>query len=276
LKVIFCQFSFAFLLISTGAVPAMATMHDEALTKTIDFFSWLEKNTKSFGQCEPKKEKDTYILCDNTKINQSELAELFKKTPGDLIQFFKSKNITTEVICTDAKETLVKECLKESSNKTFSSIGSLHGKYLPEEKKILIRNSASPGSLVHEYIHYLQSENTNPIYGKVYKKERNQVQSELKQFMDDKIALILKMEGQTNNKNELQLHLKEFGTATQAMLGFAPWQDLIDERSIFLLYIKFGKEFGATDTDISFAKKNMGFICNNEKLKPVLSKTSCI
>lgn len=48
-----------------------------------------------------------------------------------------------------------------------------------------------------------------------------------------------------------------------------------DERSIFMLYLKFGNEFGAQEEDIGLAKLNMGYICNSKTWKGQLPSNQC-
>ena len=51
------------------------------------------------------------------------------------------------------------------------------------------------------------------------------------------------------------------------MIDFGKWQDIIDERSIFLLYKDHGNEIGMAQTDIDFAVKKLNALCDNAKLK---------
>lgn len=76
-------------------------------------------------------------------------------------------------------------------------------------------------------------------------------------------------------KKPLSNEREQFMKASNDLRSFAKWQDLIDERNIFLLYLKFGKDFGASEEDIALAKKNMGFICANDKIKPLLPESDC-
>lgn len=246
------------------------------LAEATTFLSWLEKNEENFAQCEPSLKNDHYILCDNTEVSKSELKRLFQLKTPELLQVLKSKDLKVELICATEKELplLSKECKTDSSNKMFSEITTLRGKFLPEDKIILIRKSASVGSLVHEYIHSLQAVNSNEIYGKAYKKRRMEIQHGLVDLMDQKIAIIEGLE-KTGKKAEIAAKVKEFTLASDAPRAFAPWQDLIDERGIFLLYLKFGKEFGASDADLSLARKNLGFICKNPKLEKLIPKKQC-
>jgi len=246
------------------------------LEEAVDFFGWLEQHAKDFAICEPTKDGDNYVLCDKTKVSRVELEKLFKMKAKDLVSEIEGKGLKVELVCAAGSETpaLGQECVKDSKNKMFAEISSLHGKYLPEEKTILIRNSANPGSLVHEYVHSLQSANGNEVYGKIYKKRRNEIQRSLGDLMDKKIATIQDLE-KKGKKADAKLHLQEFMLASNAMRGFAPWQDLIDERGIFLLYLKYGQEFGAAEDDLKLARKNMGFICKNPKLSKLIPEKQC-
>jgi hypothetical protein len=246
------------------------------LEEAAQFFGWLEEHAKEFAQCEPRLEGGDYVLCDNTKVAKADLKKWFAMSAKDLIAEIRTKGLKVELIC-DEKSTapaLGNECVKAGKDSLFSEISSLHGKYLPEEKSILIRNSATPGSLVHESIHSLQANNDQPVYGKVYKKTRITIQRHMTELMDKKIAVVQKLEKE-GKKAEAKTHVDEFMIASQIVRGFAPWQDLIDERGIFLLYLKYGKEFGATDADLALAKKNMHFICKNPKLTKLLPKKQC-
>lgn len=255
----------------------VSTAHaSSALEEAVGFFDWLEKHAKDFATCEPFKEDGDYILCDKTRVSASELKKMFSMKSEDLLTHLKNKGLKVELVCgeANAKSTLGSKCVNSSTDKMFAEVSSLHGKYLPETKTVLIRNSASPGSLLHEYVHFQQSENDGKVYGRVYKKSRNEIQAGLVKQMDEKLAVIQELQ-ETGKATEAKLHLQEFMIAADAMRGFAPWQDLIDERGIFLLYLKFGKEFGATAADLALARKNMGFICKNPKLAKLIPQKQC-
>lgn len=253
-------------------LSALATPLEEA----VDFLSWLEKHAKDFAACEPALEGDSYVLCDKTKVDRAELRKLLAMKAPELVAELRSKGLKVLVVCdAEAKNPpLGKDCTPSSGNKMFEELDSLHGKYLPAERKILIRSSASRGSLVHEYVHHLQSENGNEIYGKAYKRKRNELQEKLEKLMDEKIALIEELE-KAGKREETKPHLQEFLLAAEAVRGFAPWQDLIDERGIFLLYLRHGKELGAGKEDLALARKNMGFLCKNPKLAKLLPTKQC-
>ena len=128
--------------------------------------------------------------------------------------------------------------------------------------------------MIHEYVHYLQSENKNSVYGSIYKKTKNKVKKELTQEMDRLIAVVTKLE-KAGKKAELAAEVKKFVTISGFMQKFAPWQDLIDEREIFLLYLERGGEFGADRKDLELARKNMGFICHSKSWNGVLPTEQC-
>jgi hypothetical protein len=259
-----------------AALLSTTALAESGVEEAATFQAWLEQHGKEFGACEPTKEGENYILCDKTAVPAEQIKKLFALKPKDLLTAMQEKGLKVELICAAGKDKakLGEECLRESTNKMFAEITALHGKYLPRERTILIRNSASPGSLVHEYVHSLQSENGNEIYGKAYKKSRNEIQRKLIAQMDEKIAAIQELE-KTGKKEGIQAHLGEFMQASDALRAFAPWQDLIDERGIFLLYLKFGREFGATKDDLALARKNMGFLCKNPKIGTLIPEKQC-
>lgn len=248
----------SFILLITSLTLAAVT--PSPLDPAIDFFAWLESHAKEFAQCSPKIEGENYVLCDATRVPRAEIKRLFGLTRDQVITNLKEKGIAVEV-------------LDEADPKLTSAL-DLHGKYLPETKTILIRKSATLGSLLHEYIHFLQSENAVSIYGKKYKQERNKLQADLAKLMDQQITEIKSLKSDANPKRSRDL-LNEFSIASQALQGFAPWQDLIDERGIFLLYLKYGKEFGASDEDLAMARRNMSFICTNPKLTKLIPQAQC-
>jgi|GEM_PF-2260292 len=212
---------------------------------TDDFFTWLESNKEYFKTCKPVELSDSYELCDKTKVSKQELSELFKLSHNEIIKYFVSKGIKVDIVDSQDKR-----------------LGNLFGKYLPLENKILVRNSASPGVLIHEYIHHLQLENQNEIFGKKYKFERSNLQAQLVEEIDQ---AILKSKETTDPEQSKKL-IEVVSKASQKLMSFGYWQDLIDERNIFLLYINYGKKFDAKDDDLALARKNMSFICQREKL----------
>jgi hypothetical protein len=264
--------------------------------QAISFFEWLERHMKEWGACDVKKVGASYILCDQTRVDVQEIKKLFAMSKIQLSEELKKKGLQVEWVCaedgaagsgsgsvagsgavagaanlTQGATGTTPVCKQQSSDPMFKEVTALHGKYVPESRKILIRSSASVGSLVHEYLHSLQAVNDRPVFGHVYKSERLKIQDGLKRVMDRVIALA-KNGGKSG---ATQADLQEFQVASQAMQGFAPWQDLIDERSLFRLFIRFGSEFGASAEDLALAKKNMKFICENPKLKKLLPVSQC-
>ena len=195
-----------------------------------------------------------------------------------LIETLRAQGVKVSVLCETSKNKkapFAAFCTESFDEKLFKKTKSLHGRYLPEKKTILIRSSASKGSLIHEYLHYLQSENKNPIYGKVYKNTRNRLQKKLTSVMDEEIRFIENAKKTGEGAKEAPKHLQRFMQALEGMRSFSKWQDLIDERGLFLLYINFGKQLGVPQEDIDFAKKNMGFICRRKDLKGLLPAHQC-
>lgn len=272
---IFKTFQYALLYLVFISLQAWPNTGKSAVQNSDDFFNWLNTNEKHFTQCQITEEGDFYKLCDETLVNKAELKKLFKLSPSELVKELKSKNAKIEILC-DNKGTqpFGSVCVKSSTQKSFEKLSHLHGQYLPEQDLILIKSTASTGSLIHEYIHRLQSQNQRPIKGVVYKQKRKQIQAGLVKLMDDKIALIQVLE-KNKNMQEIQKHLPEFSAAANQMHKFSPWQDLIDERSIFLLFIKYQKDLGVDQADLELAKKNMGFICQRKEWQNKLPKDQC-
>jgi hypothetical protein len=257
---------------SASATP----QHREAIREARDLQAWLVQNEELFIKCQVTRKNDRFVLCDETQVPASELKGYFSLTPQKLLETLRAKGAKVEVLCDPSVEAAPFEpfCQASSGHEVPKKLGPLHGLYKPDKDVILIRSSASTGSLIHEYIHRLQSQNSNRVAGKKYKQERNKVQKNLVQAMDEKIATVQKLE-KSKNKDAINAMLPEFLEISDLMQSFAPWQDLIDERSIFLLYLKHGKELGIAQVDLDLARKNLGFICNSEKWKGKLSASEC-
>ncbi len=225
-----------------------------------EFLDWLNQHKADFVNCAPKIEEDQYRLCDNTLVDKNLLQSLFKKTADDLHRFITQEKIKLKVYCNggSAPGIFAKHCVAPDSK----SLGNLHGKYLPEENTILIQSDASRGDLIHEYIHYLQFRNSNPVYGKRYKAERVEIQKALVQKMDKAIE----KSKLAKTQQEIEPLVNSVKEASAQLIQFSYWQDLIDERNIFLLFLNHGHEFGVSKEDLDLAQKNMGFICKREKL----------
>jgi hypothetical protein len=245
--------------------------------KAEKFFSWLQKNEKSFVDCPLKKTNQHIRLCDGTKVSYPELKILFLKNKIEIIDWLRQKKIQVELICdpkSTADEVESSHCSQESTNSTFKNVTGLHGLYLPDENKILARSTATVGTLIHEYIHALQSNSKEKIDGHIYKSEKNKLRREIEAELDRRLIEIKQLELK-KDKVELNQKAVEFIKLNDYMMAFSPWQDLIDERSLFLLYIKYSKDFNIPQSDIDLALKNMKFICNRKELKDKLPSAEC-
>ena len=223
-----------------------------------NFFNWLNDHKEEFIQCVPKQEEGHYRLCDNTIIDKELIKSLFKKTPEELYQYITNEKIKIIVYCKNkAKSNFARYCIEPNSNK----MDKLHGKFLPEENTILLQSDASKGDLIHEFIHYLQFKNSNLVHGKRYKAERVEIQKVLVEKMDEAIE----KSKLAKSQQEIIPLVQSVKEASNQLVQFSYWQDIIDERNIFLLYLNYGHEFGVAEEDLALAKKNMGFICAREK-----------
>lgn len=263
------------ILLLVAALSMNGSSEPSCLDNADKFFSWLNANKAKFAACELNVDQDQVVLCDGTTIEGSELKKMFRMKPKDLLEFIGAKKVKVEVLC-DQKEQKghFHECLHQSHRKMFQKVTSLHGMHLPQERLILIRSSTTPGSLIHEWIHFLQSSNTSPIYGRIYKKERVAIQDCLTKIMDDQIALITELE-KSGDIKALKASMQTFMEAQQRMMQFSLWQDLIDERSIFVLFLKLGKAQGVSEEDLLLARKNMQYICLREELKKDINPLHC-
>lgn len=262
---------------ATPPAPAEAAHQPPTAVQAADeFLGWLSANEKAFAACDVQKKGKTYVLCDGTVLEQSVLKKLFALTPELLVAAIQEKGAKIELLCDvlTPQATFAAVCQTESTRAQFQKMGTLHGQYLPQEDTILIKSSASKGSLIHEYVHREQTLNQNLLFGKVYKASRNAIQKDLVAYMDQKIIEISQLEAK-NKQSEIKKHLPDFMAASDALQKFSPWQDLIDERSIFRLYIKYGKEFGIAKEDLALAEKNMGSICQRPEWQGKLPKNQC-
>lgn len=83
------------------------------------------------------------------------------------------KKIGMEVYCKESRrKTFESFCVHNQKRKHLKQLSDIHGQYLPNENTIIIQSDAYPGSLVHEYMHYLQYQNSREMNGKVYKRSR--------------------------------------------------------------------------------------------------------
>ena len=238
--------------------------------KAEKFFAWLAESEKTFTDCRIQKKGDVITMCDNTQVSFNELKNLFSKNTAELISELKKKKIRVEIVCDTVL--IGAPCIPESTNSTFKKVSGMHGLYVPGENKIYIRSTATPGVIIHEYLHSLQTKNKEKINGRVYKTEKNELRKEIETNLDDLMAEIKSLE-QKKEKTKLNTKVTEFVKLNSHMLAFSKWQDLIDERSIFQLFISQQKELGVGDVDLKLAKKNMKFICERRDLK--LSDSDC-
>lgn len=183
-------------------------------------------------------------------------------TPDELVTF----KITLKVFCKpqEISGSFKKYCTPNDQNNAQKN-ARLQGQYHPVTNTIDIQSDAYQGSLIHEYIHYLQYKNENLIDEKRYKFERANLQQSLVKLMDEK-TLEVKESAKEKNQKKVKELVAIVVQASGQLMNYSPWQDLIDEKNIFLLYKKFGHEFGVKDEDLALASLNMGFICKRFKL----------
>ncbi len=237
-----------------------------------NFEEWLKDNQGKFARCRPTFDGNEYTLCDQTKIEKAELLKLFRMAPEQLLLYLnKDKKIKIERPCTQDNSRPF--CVPPQARSMFAEMKALHGQFLPLENTILIHDQATTGSIVHEYLHFLQFNNPNMVWGKRYKSERIQIQKELLQKLDSLIIQTQAIEKDPNaNKAQLKPLLDEAVAISLKIKSFSLWQDLIDERNLFLLYLQFGKDFGASAQDLALARKNMGFICKRKDINPLINE----
>ncbi len=245
--------------------------------KAEEFFAWLNENEINFSKCIIEKNGDVITLCDQTKVSYKELKSLFSKTNPEIISSLQEKKISVEVVCDDKSEQLLTsqlKCNQTTENPMMKKVTGLHGLYLPSENKIYIKSTATNGIIIHEFLHYLQTLNKEKVYGKIYKAEKNQLRIEIEKRLDELIEEIKIIEGKKEKKS-LKPKLAQFMKLNGYMIEFGKWQDLIDERSLFLLYKKFEKDFNIGREDMQLIQKNLQFICQRKDLKEKLSAAEC-
>jgi tetratricopeptide (TPR) repeat protein len=241
-------------------------LSSDEVDQSKNFLAWLLSHKAELEKCIPTKINNGYQLCDNTFINKDLLIRLFKMSADEMVIFLKNENISLKVFCRPDNKAGIfqKYCIPNEQNSAQKN-AKLQGQFHPETNTIDIQSDAYIGSLVHEYIHYLQYKNENMVFGKRYKFERSQIQQSLIKIMDastGEVEKFLKAKDDVNAK----IHIANTLLASDQLLQYSPWQDLIDEKNIFLLYKNFGIEFGVKDEDIALADKNMGFICKRFNL----------
>lgn len=273
LEVVFLKKFFAIFLFLTSSAFAQL---EAVLKKGEAFFQWLNKNEAFFIQCKIEKSTEQIKLCDGTLVSYEELKTLFSLHSADLLKFIQAKGVEVDIICDTNKKTgdfKLSKCFDESSDNTFKKVTTLHGLYVDEAKKIFIRSSATKGTLIHEYLHFLQSKNTQKIDGHIYKQEKNDLKKEMNTQLD-----LLESEVKLAEKNKqpevLKAKIAEFMKVNDLMLAFSKWQDLIDERSLFLLFVKYEKDFQIPKEDMDLVRKNLNFICKRKDYKSALPECS--
>lgn len=247
------------------AISARAELNSNEVDQ---FFHWLSQTEKQFSECKIESKNGFYNLCDNTKVSKNVLVQLAAQNSAKIEKFFLEKNIRTIKLC----DSSAAGCSKPDS-KTQKQMSQLHGLYNPIDNSITFKEGSSAGVLIHEFVHYLQTRNENPINGKVYKKNRLEIQKKISAELDILEARIAAAQKNKDQKN-LMDYMQKFININNYMLQFGHWQDLVDERSIFLLYKQYGKEIGISKADIDFAIKKLENLCENPKLKSLL-KNEC-
>lgn len=265
-------------LMSTNVCAGNAIIPDsaeKALRDSREFLAWLEVNSEKFGKCRPLREAEYYVLCDGTRISRSELSVLFRLNPDQLFDFLTKKGIVVEILCKKSESnTFKKWCKPNHDQKFFKEVSSLHGQFLPAKNTILLHSDAYLGSLIHEYLHYLQFKNNNKNFGRVYKADRVAVQNGVEGAMSTLISKVQALEREGKAKDAIA-YLPIFKELTDSLLQFGKWQKIIDERSLFLLYLDYGSEFGASKSDMELAWKNMQFLCHDKTVRPIIVNSSC-
>ena len=243
----------------------------EALEKARSFQQWLEERKTDWAKREIAKNEKGYLLLDNTPVDRRDLKKMLSLSPEKLVEEIRSRGIEIHVLCDQKKRQTFKSfCSKNFNWPGFQKNKGLQGQFKPLNNAILLRSSALKGSLVHEYLHYLQYANESKVFGKRYKKERVDVEKELVEEMDAVIAASQK------NKVRPQLQKDLMGrmlALSNELRSFGKWQDLIDERGIFLLYLNHGQDFGLSAEDKALALKNIRFIHAREDLKRMIPES---
>lgn len=254
------------LLITLFILFSTQCFSSDLLKELTNFHSWLVEHESELARCETTRSADLILLCDKTEVSIKELKSLFAMSESELVKFIKNKGINLEIYCSD-KGAFTPYCKKDIKRKMFKSHYYLQGQFLGRENTILLKSDALKGSLIHEYIHYLEFNNKNKIWGKRYKAQRVALEKRVIARMDAIILKVKKEEAVLKKRGKLPAILKEMLALSKGLQGFSKWQDLIDERNIFLLYLKWGDLFGVTPKDVELAKKNMGFICKRNDIR---------
>ena len=244
-------------------------LSNDVIEESKNFLVWLESHRGDIEKCTPVKVSNGYQLCDNTFISKEQLVKLNKMTAEEVVHFIKNENISLKVFCKPDSNmgNFQKYCIKNEQNAAQKN-AKLQGQFHPETNTIEIQSDAYIGSLIHEYIHYLQYKNENLVFGKRYKFERAQIQQALIKLMDSSTIEVEKYLKEKDDANA-KMHIAKVLQASEQLMQYSRWQDLIDEKNIFLLYQNLGHEFGIRDEDIALANKNIGFICKRFKLPSI-------
>jgi tetratricopeptide (TPR) repeat protein len=243
-----------------------AEVSSPALEQSRNLYQWLEKNESFFTECITKKQGDKIILCDNTQIAIEEIKTMFRMSAAQLVNYIKKQGVKLEIICMKESGEFTPWCVRKSKQSNFKKRYYLQGQFLGRENTILLRANAYKGSLIHEYIHFLEFKNSNKVLGHRYKYERVEIERKLIQRMDEIIAQVKKDEAALRKSGKLPALLKEMVALSSSLQKFSKFQDLIDERNIFDLYLRWGKLLGIPDQDRKLAAKNLEFICKRKDL----------
>ena len=247
------------------------------------FLNWLETQQSYFGECKINQDHDAIRLCDETLLSHKEMQRLFTLNNTQLISELQKQNVKIEIVCTQSSDV---NCIAESTNPLFKKMGSLHGLYVARDNTIYIRSGATVGVIIHEYIHYLQSKNTQPVLGHQYKIEKNKVIDQLNILLDEMVIEIKQIaktaqdsklsQAETDAKTHRMKSLtQDFLRLNDQLMRFSRWQDLIDEREIFKLFIAYEKDWKIAQADMDLVAKNMGFICQRNDLLNVIADQEC-
>lgn len=256
------------------STPAQAepaeTAAKTAITHSRTFQRWLSEHESKFANCLPKQTKASIHLCDGTEISIPEIQKLFDFSSDQLVAYLKSQKLRVEILCSQKEPgEFHSNCKDETSKKTFQAFGFLHGQFDATTSTIFLRSDSSRGSLIHEYLHFKQTKNRIRVFGKIYKKERFEVEQALNRAFD----LLLKEVQKAEQGGDIRLVSALIPIAqelTQEIASYAKWQILIDERNLFLAYQQFQSSLHVPAPDVALAKKNMAFICEDPRTRTTL------
>ncbi len=256
------------------STPAQAepaeTEAKTAITRSQAFQRWLSEHESKLASCRPKQTRASIHLCDGTEISIPEIQKLFDFTSDKLVAYLKSQKLKVEILCSQKEPGEFHSiCKDETSKKTFQAFGFLHGQFDATTSTIFLRSDASRGSLIHEYLHFKQTKNRIPVFGKIYKKKRFEVEQALNHAFDLLLREVQKAE-QTGDIRQVSALIPIAQLLTQEIASYAKWQMLIDERNLFLAYLQFQSSLHVPAPDVALAKKNMAFICEDPRTRSAL------